>query len=503
MSNNNSNERFRKDIFLHNSLTRKKELFEPISQEVVGMYVCGPTVYGEGHLGHARSAITFDILFRLLRFNDYKVRYVRNITDVGHLENDADNGEDKLAKQARVEKLEPMEVAQHYTNSYRAQMAKMGCLSPSIEPLASGHIIEQIELTRQILDKGLAYESNGSIYFDVQKYAQSHRYGELSGRNLDDIISGTRDLDGQSEKRFSADFALWKKASPEHIMRWPSPWSDGFPGWHAECSAMSRKYLGETFDIHGGGMDLLFPHHECEIAQSTAAYGHSPARYWLHNNMITLEGKKMGKSLGNAISLTQFFTGDHKLLDRAYSAMVIRFFILTAQYRSTLDFSNEALIAAEKGLFRLLSAQEALHKLDKSQITGHKSQNELLNKCLEAICDDMNTPIAIAHLFDAVKTVNSVVDGKEKLSAEAISDLRMAFDLVLGELLGISTQEGVAASGGADEALGGAMELLIEMRSEAKKARDFATSDKIRNSLAEVGITLKDRPDGTDWELKK
>ncbi len=488
----------KKDIFLHNSLTRKKEKFQPLHPDVVGMYVCGPTVYGEGHLGHARSAISFDILFRLLKQTEYKVRYVRNITDVGHLENDADSGEDKLAKQARLEKLEPMEVAQHYTNSYRAQMAALGCLPPSIEPLASGHIIEQIELAQTILDKGYAYESNGSIYFDVRKYAKDFNYGELSGRNIEDIVSGTRDLDGQSEKQFSADFALWKKASPSHIMRWNSPWSIGFPGWHAECSAMGRKYLGESFDIHGGGMDLLFPHHECEIAQSTAAFGHSSAKYWLHNNMITLAGKKMGKSLGNAISLSQFFAGSHPLLERAYSPMVIRFFILTAHYRSTLDFTNEALIAAEKGFQRLLSAQEALRKMDK--IEGMEAQSELLDKCHEAIADDLNTPIAISYLFDAVKTVNSVQDGKMKLSAEEIHALRVTFDKVLGDFLGLES-EGAAGSAGGD-ALSGAMELLLEIRAEAKKARDFATSDKIRDRLQSAGITIKDRADGADWEVK-
>ncbi|MFI3288328.1 MAG: cysteine--tRNA ligase [Rikenellaceae bacterium] len=488
----------KKDIFLYNSLSRTKELFEPINNDTVGMYVCGPTVYGDGHLGHARSAISFDILFRMLRESGYRVRYVRNITDVGHLENDADSGEDKLAKQARIEKLEPMEVAQHYTNAYRAQMAQMGCLPPSIEPLASGHIIEQIDLAKAILDKGYAYESEGSIYFDVKKYAEDFKYGELSGRNIEDIVSGTRELDGQSEKRFSADFALWKKASPSHIMRWGSPWSDGFPGWHAECSAMGRKYLGESFDIHGGGMDLLFPHHECEIAQSTAAFGHSSAKYWLHNNMITLAGQKMGKSLGNAISLTQFFSGEHKLLERAYSPMVIRFFILTAHYRSTLDFTNEALIAAEKGYLRLLSAQEVLRKMD--TLEGYVENNELLDKCSEAISDDMNTPIAIAHLFDATKIVNSVQDGKMKLSAEEIHALRLAFDKVIEGYLGLK-REGVEAGTGS-EALSGAMELLLEIRSDAKNARDFATSDKIRDRLQSAGIVLKDRADGTDWEVK-
>lgn len=486
----------KKNIFLYNSLTRAKEIFEPLNPEVVGMYVCGPTVYGEGHLGHARSAISFDILFRLLRESGYRVRYVRNITDVGHLENDADSGEDKLAKQARLEKLEPMEVAQHYTNFYRAQMAALGCLPPSIEPLASGHIIEQIELAEEILNKGYAYESNGSIYFDVKKYAEDFKYGILSGRNIDDIVSGTRELDGQSEKRFSADFALWKKASPSHIMRWNSPWSVGFPGWHAECSAMGRKYLGESFDIHGGGMDLLFPHHECEIAQSTAAYGHKAANYWLHNNMITLAGQKMGKSLGNAISLSQFFSGDHKLLQRAYSPMVIRFFILTAHYRSTLDFTNEALIAAEKGFLRLLAAQEALHKMD--SLDGYV-ESELLEKCKEAISDDMNTPIAIAHLFDAARSVNSLQDGKAKMSTEEIHAFRVAFDTILNNYLGLRSE---SAADSSSEALSGAMQLVIEMRAEAKAAKDWATSDKIRDRLLAAGITLKDRPEGTDWEVK-
>ncbi len=486
------------NIFLHNSLTRQKEIFRPIHPDIVGMYVCGPTVYGEGHLGHARSAISFDILFRLLRGSNYKVRYVRNITDVGHLENDADSGEDKLAKQARIEKLEPMEVAQYYTNSYRNQMAALGCLSPSIEPQASGHIIEQIELTQQIIDKGLAYEANGSIYFDVKKYAQSYNYGELSGRNIEDIMTGTRELDSQSEKNFSADFALWKAASPSHIMRWNSPWGEGFPGWHAECSAMSRKYLGEEFDIHGGGMDLLFPHHECEIAQSTAAYGHSPARYWLHNNMITLAGQKMGKSLGNAISLSQFFSGNHPLLERSYSPMVIRFFILTAHYRSTLDFTNEALIAAEKGFLRLLSAQSALHKLDSSDVEAIEG-NSLLESCYNAIADDMNTPIAISYLFDAVKVVNSIVDRKSQASVAEIRELRVAFDTILEDFLGLSSEQQSSAS---TEALSGAMEILLEVRGDAKKAKDFATSDKIRDRLSEAGIAIKDRADGTDWELK-
>ncbi len=488
------------DIFLYNSLSRKNEKFIPIVEGKASMYVCGPTVYGAGHLGHARSAISFDILFRLLKESQYKVRYVRNITDVGHLENDSDSGEDKLIKQARIEQIEPMEVAQHYTNLYREEMAALGCLPPSIEPLASGHIIEQIELTQKILDSGMAYESNGSIYFDMQKYAQSHDYGTLSGRKLDDIVSGTRELDGQSEKHFSADFALWKNASPAHIMRWKSPWGDGFPGWHAECSAMSRKYLGETFDIHGGGMDLLFPHHECEIAQSTAAFGESPARYWLHNNMITLAGKKMGKSLGNAISLEQFFSGEHPLLERAYSPMIIRFFILTAHYRSTLDFTNEALQAAEKGFLRLCSALSVLKKRDAIQGTQiNEDSNELLKKCRTAIADDLNTPIAIAHLFDATKRVNSFVDGKEKIEAEELHQIRIAFEMVMEQYLGLrcSVDEG----GASNDALSAAMELLLEIRSEAKRNKDFATSDMIRDKLTEAGVTIKDRPEGSQWSL--
>ncbi len=484
------------DIFLYNTLSRQKEIFEPLHPDTVGMYVCGPTVYGDGHLGHARSAITFDTLFRLLRGGGYKVRYVRNITDVGHLENDSDCGEDKLAKQARIEKLEPMEVAGHYTNSYKTQMAQLGCLPPSIEPQASGHIPEQIELCEEILQKGFAYEREGSIYFDVRKYATSNHYGELSGRNLDDIVEGTRSLDGQGEKDFSADFALWKAASPTHIMRWKSPWGVGFPGWHAECSAMSRKYLGDRFDIHGGGIDLMFPHHECEIAQSTVAFGKNPAKYWLHNNMITLAGKKMGKSLGNAISLSQFFGGDHPLLERAYSPMVIRFFILTAHYRSTLDFSNEALIAAEKGFTRLAQAQSTLHKLDTQ--SGGEPTGELYKKCMEALCDDMNTPIAMAHLFDATRLVNSLVDGKEKLSQSEIHDLRLTFDTVIMDYLGLTPAVNMSDN---SEQLSAAMELLIEIRSEAKKTKDFATSDKIRDRLNEAGITLKDRADGTDWSI--
>ncbi|MFR9594256.1 MAG: cysteine--tRNA ligase, partial [Rikenellaceae bacterium] len=347
-------------LFLYNTLTRKKEEFVPLNPKHVGMYVCGPTVYGDPHLGHARPAVTFDLMFRYLQSLGYKVRYVRNITDVGHLEHDADEGEDKIAKKARLEELEPMEIAHYYTERYGAAMRELNVLSPSIEPHASGHIIEQIEFVEKILEAGFAYESNGSIYFDVESYNKKHNYGKLSGRNLDDILTNTRELDGQSEKRKSVDFALWKKAAPEHIMKWSSPWGEGFPGWHMECSAMSTKYLGEQFDIHGGGMDLMFPHHECEIAQSTAALGHDSANYWVHNNMITINGQKMGKSLGNFITLEELFGGTHKILEQAYSPMTIRFFVLQAHYRSTLDFSNDALQAAQKGLDRLMKAVEAL-----------------------------------------------------------------------------------------------------------------------------------------------
>lgn len=482
-------------IYLYNTLTRRKELFEPIKPPLVGLYVCGPTVYGEGHLGHARAAITFDLMFRLLTAVGYKVRYVRNITDVGHLVGDADGGEDKIAQKAKLEELEPMEIAHYYTEKYHDAMRALGVLSPSIEPRASGHIIEQIALAKKILDNGYAYVSNGSVYFDVEKYAAHHNYGRLSGRNIDDILTGTRDLDGQSEKHFSADFALWKNASAEHIMRWPSPWGDGFPGWHAECSAMSAKYLGETFDIHGGGMDLMFPHHECEIAQSTAATGHSAARYWVHNNMITIGGQKMGKSLGNFITLDQFFTGTHPLLSKAYAPMVIRFFILTAHYRSTLDFSDDALLAAEKGFLRLTKAWRVLREIACTEPVALDS--ELKNKCLAALCDDMNSPVALSYLFDEVGRINSHVDGKAKLSDAELTDLRSVFDLVMGEILGLEIPV-VEGSG----TLVGVMDLVLEMRATAKNEKNWAVSDLIRDRLATSGITVKDGKEGATWEIK-
>lgn len=495
-------------IILHNTLTRRKEEFEPINPPFVGMYVCGPTVYGDPHLGHSRPAITFDLLFRLLRYEGYKVRYVRNITDVGHLENDADSGEDKIAKKARVEQLEPMEVAQYYTNRYHKFMDRFNVLAPSIEPLASGHIIEQIELTRQIMENGFAYESNGSIYFDVCKYNEVHKYGILSGRNLDDIMSGGRSDEFAGEKRCSADFALWKKASPEHIMRWPSPWGEGFPGWHCECSAMSEKYLGESFDIHGGGMDLMFPHHECEIAQSTAASGHSAARYWVHNNMITINGQKMGKSLGNFITLEEFFTGNSPLLTQPFSPMTIRFFILQAHYRSTLDFSNDALIAAEKGLDRLMKAWVVLRKIKPAAVSS-VDPSGLLDDCLATLRDDLNSPMTIATLFEWVRIINSLMDGSQTITQEDLATLQNTFDVVMGDLLGLVSGdmvgEGSSVAGDSAvsaKALEGAMGLILDIRKQAKEQKDWATSDLIRDRLAESGVMIKDRKDGADWELK-
>ena len=484
-------------LFIHNTLSRKKEQFIPIHEAHAGMYVCGPTVYGDAHLGHARPAITFDILFRYLMHLGYKVRYVRNITDVGHLENDADEGEDKIAKKARLEELEPMEVVQYYVLRYHKAMEALNVLPPSIEPHASAHIMEQIDFTQKILDAGFAYESEGSVYFDVEKYNKEHHYGKLSGRNIEDMLETTRDLDGQSEKRRSVDFALWKKASPEHIMRWKSPWSVGFPGWHMECSAMGTKYLGEEFDIHGGGMDLMFPHHECEIAQSTAALGKETVHYWMHNNMITIAGQKMGKSLGNFITLEEFFTGNHKLLTKAFSPMTIRFFILQAHYRSTVDFSSEALEASEKGLERLMEGYSRLQKLT----AGEKSTVDvsgLREKCETAMCDDLNTPIVISHLFEALKAINLAHDGKETISAADLDELKSVFGLFIENLLGLKKQNEANES---SEAYHKAIDLLLNIRLEAKKNKDWATSDKIRNELTALGFEIKDTKDGFEWKI--
>ncbi len=487
---------------IYNTLTRTKEEFKPLHAPHVGLYVCGPTVYGDAHLGHARPAITFDLLYRQLTHLGYKVRYVRNITDVGHLEHDADEGEDKIAKKARLEQLEPMEVVQFYVNRYHHDMEALNVLPPSIEPHASGHIIEQIAFVQKILDAGYAYVSEGSVYFDVLKYNKDFHYGKLSGRNVEELYETTRELDGQSEKHHSFDFALWKKAAPEHIMHWPSPWSEGFPGWHLECSTMGTKYLGEQFDIHGGGMDLMFPHHECEIAQSCAALGHESVHYWMHNNMITIAGKKMGKSYGNFITLQQFFTGEHPLLSKPFSPMTIRFFILMAHYRSTVDFSSEALEAAEKGLNRLTEAYNRLMKLTASA-TSTVDTKGLRERCEEAMADDLNSPIVISHLFDSAKAINTVADGKGTISAEDLDELRATWKLFVEDILGlrINTANGEGRTAKGETALHGAVDLLLQMRLEAKQNKDWATSDKIRNSLTALGFTIKDTKDGFEWSL--
>lgn len=490
-----------RDLFIYNTLTRSKELFKPLNAPHVGMYVCGPTVYGDAHLGHARPAITFDILYRYLTHLGYKVRYVRNITDVGHLEHDADEGEDKIAKKARLEQLEPMEVVQHFTNRYHRDMEALNVLPPSIEPHASGHIIEQIQFVKKILDKGYAYESNGSIYFDVEKYAKDFHYGKLSGRNLEDIVTETRELDGQAEKKHSYDFALWKKAAPEHIMHWPSPWSEGFPGWHMECSAMGTKYLGEQFDIHGGGMDLMFPHHEAEIAQSCAALGHDSVHYWMHNNMITIAGKKMGKSYNNFITLEQFYTGQHPLLSKPFSGMVIRFFILQAHYRSTVDFSSEALEAAEKGLQRINEAYARLLKIQPAA-TSTVDVKGLRERCEEAMSDDLQSATVISHLFDSAKAINTVADGKATLTKEDLEELKDAWKTFAIDILGLRLEADNAAAAGQNvEAYKGAVDMLLNMRLEAKRNKDFATSDKIRNELTALGFSIKDGKDSFEWSL--
>src|SRR5690606_38132120 len=477
-----------------------KEIFKPINPPHVGLYVCGPTVYGDAHLGHARPAITFDILFRYLSHLGYKVRYVRNITDVGHLENDADEGEDKIAKKARLEQMEPMEVVQYFTSRYHDAMHLLNVKDPSIEPRASGHIIEQLQLVDTLLEKGYAYESEGSVYFDVERYHKDYNYGKLSGRVLEELFSTTRELEGQSGKKNSFDFALWKKASPTHIMRWPSRFSDGFPGWHLECTAMSTRYLGEQFDIHGGGMDLLFPHHECEIAQATAANGQGPARYWMHNNMITINGQKMGKSLGNFITLDEFFSGSHKLLDQAYSPMTIRFFILQAHYRRTVDFSNDALRAADKGVKRLLDAVAAI---DRIRPGGNSDYDVAIfgKDCYTALNDDLNTPILIAHLFDAVKAINSADDGKLSFTAEDLALFRELIHTMVFDILGLKSEE--AASGESTETIEGLMDLLLELRKAARSNKDWATSDMIRDKLADLGIVVRDGKDGVSWEFNR
>ena len=478
-------------LLIYNTLSRSKELFKPLHAPHVGMYVCGPTVYGDPHLGHARPAITFDVLFRYLKHLNYKVRYVRNITDVGHLEHDADDGDDKIA--------------QHYTNRYHQAMEALNVLPPSIEPHATGHIIAQEELVKQILENGYAYESNGSIYFDVVKYDADHKYGILSGRNITDIINNSRELAGVGEKKNQVDFALWKKAQPEHIMHWPSPWSEGFPGWHCECTAMGRKYLGSQFDIHVGGMDLVFPHHECEIAQAVASQGDQMVRYWMHNNMITINGQKMGKSLNNFITLEQFFNGEHESLEQAYSPMTIRFFILSAHYRGTVDFSNDALKAAQKGYDRLM---DGLNNIDRvqpskgSQPDTQKFVRELRQRCYDAMNDDLQTPLVISALFEACHVLNLLLDHKTKISAEDLQELGNTMRLFTHDLLGLKSNKG-ANNAEREKAYGKIVDMVLKMRQQAKEAKDWATSDEIRNTLADAGFEVKDTKDGVTWKLNK
>jgi cysteinyl-tRNA synthetase len=486
---------------IYNTLTRRKEVFKPLVEGKAGMYVCGPTVYSDSHLGHARPFITFDLLYRYLRFLGYKVRYVRNITDVGHLENEAEeSGEDKISKKAKVEQIEPMEVVQKYVNTFRRNMEQLNVLSPDIEPSASGHIIEQQQYIDTILEKGFAYEVNGSVYFDVEKYNGQYRYGKLSGRNIDDVKSNSRELEGQEEKKNPFDFALWKKASPEHIMRWPSKWGEGFPGWHLECSAMSAKYLGEVFDIHGGGMDLVFPHHECEIAQSTASHGKEAVRYWVHNNMITIDGQKMARSLGNFITLDQLFSGNHPKLTKAWAPLTIRFFILQAHYRSTIDFSNDALQASEKGFERLMAAVESLKSLPVSKESTFQV-NKLKEKCFAALNDDLNSPIAIAHLFDGVRMINSVKAGQEFISEGDLEELRRFFNLVVFDILGLKQDN--PSDKREHELLESIVDFVLRLRMEAKARKDWTTSDEIRKELVALGIEIKDTRDGFEWNFKK
>jgi cysteinyl-tRNA synthetase len=488
------------ELKIYNSIKGEKEVFTSIVEGRIGMYVCGPTVYSNVHLGNCRTFISFDMIFRYLKHLGYKVRYVRNITDAGHLTDDADEGEDKISKKARLEKIEPMEVVQQYTLDFHTVMSQFNAFPPSIEPTATGHIVEQIEIIKTILQNGYAYEKNGSIYFDVVKFNKDHHYGKLSGRNLEDMMANSRELAAQSDKANPADFALWKKASPQHIMRWPSPWGDGFPGWHLECTVMSSKYLGETFDIHGGGMDLKFPHHECEIAQGEAAHGHSPVNYWLHANMLTLNGQKMSKSTGNSILPIELFTGDNDFMQKAFAPSVVRFFMMQAHYRSILDFSNDAILAAEKGFNRLTEAMKVMGKLAASKtssidIAGWKA------KCYAAMNDDFNTPILIAELFDAVKMIHSIHDGNATITASDLEELQETMNGFFYDILGLQdTKEEGSTS--LNKGLDGAMKLIIDLRATARANKDWSTSDKIRDELTAAGIQLKDGVDGTIYSLE-
>ncbi len=487
------------NLYINNSLTRKKEKFEALNAPNVGMYVCGPTVYSDVHLGNCRTFISFDMVYRYLTHLGYKVRYVRNITDAGHLENDADEGEDKIGKKARLESLEPMEIVQRYTLGFRDVMAKFNTIPPSIEPTATGHIVEQIDAVKKILKTGLAYEVNGSVYFDVQKYDKQNDYGKLSGRKIDELISGTRDLDGQSEKRSPLDFAIWKKASPSHIMRWNSPWGEGFPGWHLECSVMSTKYLGEQFDIHGGGMDLKFPHHECEIAQNNACNGSEAVRFWMHTNMLTLNGQRMSKSTGNTLNPGELFSGETDKLEKGFAPSVARFFMMQAHYGSQLDFSNDALLAAEKGFNRLMDGVKKLETLK----AGGKTDWDFSNwkkDCYAAMNDDFNTPVLIAKLFDAVRFMNASDVAGCGLSSEELADFQTTFNAFVFDVLGLETATSSSESG-TENKLDAAMQVLIEMRNAARNDKDWALSDKIRDQLAASGIVLKDGKDGTSYSV--
>ena len=482
---------------IYNSLSGEKEVFTPIHEGNVGMYVCGPTVYSNVHLGNLRTFMSFDVIFRYFQHLNYKVRYVRNITDVGHIVDDVDEGEDKIAKKARLEQLEPMEVVQRYTVDFHEILSAFNFLPPSIEPTATGHIIEQIEIIKKIVDTGIGYEANGSVYFDVVKFNETNHYGRLSGRNIEDMLANTRDLDGQSDKRNPQDFALWKKAEPQHIMRWPSPWSDGFPGWHLECTAMSTKYLGNHFDIHGGGMDLKFPHHECEIAQNEACSGQTPVNYWLHANMLTLNGKKMAKSTGNNILPREILTGENTILSKAFSASVTRFFMLQAHYRSILDFSDDAIVAAEKGYKRLMEAMSSLESIP-AAAQSTLNITEWKQLCYDAMNDDFNTPILIAQLFEGVRFVNVLKEGKESLTPEDLKTFASAMNAFVFDVLGLEDEK---ASDGNNDKLEGTVNLLIEMRKQAREDKNFALSDQIRDQLLAIGIQLKDGKEGTSFSL--
>lgn len=481
---------------IYNSLSKSKEIFKPIVEGKVGMYVCGPTVYSNVHLGNVRTFMSFDMIFRYLKHLGYKVRYVRNITDAGHLENDADAGEDRIAKKARLEEIEPMEVVQRYTVDFHETLQTINNLPPSIEPTATGHIVEQIEIIKDILAKGFGYVENGSVYFDVLKYNKTEHYGILSGRNIEDSIHNTRELDGQSEKKNPQDFALWKKADERHIMRWPSPWSDGFPGWHLECSAMSTKYLGETFDIHGGGMDLKFPHHECEIAQSKVNNGVNPVHYWMHANMLILNGQKMAKSTGNYILPNEIFSGDNKILSKAFSPSATRFFMLQANYRSILDFTSAGLEASEKGYIKLMEAINGINKIETSKISSIDVQN-WKQKCYDAMNDDFNTPVLIANLFEAVRYINLLIDKKETITPEDLFVLKTTLNAFVFDVLGLRNELQQDSSA----KLSGVVEMLIGMRKNARDNKDWALSDKIRDELASLGIQLKDGKEGTTFSI--